>query len=83
MVYCSLCASTHTNACRAIAQELKLFPLCLSKDIVGGLQWVKMVIADVQTVLLDFDDGDLEELSQVGPATAVVEEAHTFLIIGA
>lgn len=32
----------------------------------NALGWVKTVISDIQTVLLDLDDGDLDELAQVG-----------------
>lgn len=39
-----------------------------SQDIVSALGWVRTMISDVQNVLLEFDDSDLEELSQVGRA---------------
>ena len=35
------------------------------QDIVSALGWVRMMISDVQNVLLEFDDSDLEELAQV------------------
>lgn len=39
-------------------------PLC--QDIVSALRCVKTAISDVQNVLLELDEGDLEELAQVG-----------------
>eukprot|EP00752_Nemacystus_decipiens_P006362 g5736.t1 len=35
------------------------------QDIVSALGWVRMMISDVQNVLLEFDDSDLEELAQI------------------
>ncbi|CAM9347191.1 unnamed protein product [Scytosiphon promiscuus] len=35
------------------------------QDIVCALGWVRTMIADVQNVLLELDDSDLEELSQI------------------
>lgn len=40
-------------------------PRFLVQDIVKALGWVRTALLDVQTVLLELDDDDLEELSQV------------------